>query len=143
MPPASNTKTRKDVAWRVAESMGEPVYKADPWVRSVLYALRDMMMEADPEVRIELREFGVFEVKKTRPRSKARNPRTNETVFIPARRKTRFRPGKRLREALQVPLSPSDGAASGEAAHASSDSSDSGASSNSSAAGDSGAANPS
>lgn len=116
MPPESNTKTRKDVARRVAEAMDEPVYKADPWVRAVLYAIRDIMMEADAEVRIELREFGIFEVKKTRSRSAARNPKTNETVFIPARRKTRFRPGKRLKEALQTPLSPSDAAGDTDAA---------------------------
>ncbi len=110
MPSPSRTQTRKDVARRVAETMGEPVYKADPWVRAVLGALRDIMTEADPEVRIELREFGVFEVKKTRPKPKARNPKTNETVFVPGRRKTRFRPGKRLREVLRVPLSSSDAA---------------------------------
>ena len=110
MPSPSRTQTRKDVARRVAETMDEPVYKADPWVRAVLGALRDIMMEADPEVRIELREFGVFEVKKTRPKPKARNPKTNETVFVPGRRKTRFRPGKRLREVLRVPLSSSDAA---------------------------------
>lgn len=67
-------------------------------------ALRELMAEADPEVRIELRDFGVFEVKKTKAKPKARNPKTNETVFIPARRKTHFKPSKRLREELQQPL---------------------------------------
>ena len=62
------------------------------------------MEEADPEVRIELRDFGVFEVKKTKAKPKARNPKTNETVFIQARRKTHFKPSKKLREVLQTPL---------------------------------------
>ena len=62
------------------------------------------MMEADPELRIELRDFGVFEVKKTKAKPKARNPKTNETVFIPSRRKTHFKPSKRLKEELQRPL---------------------------------------
>lgn len=62
------------------------------------------MIEADPERRIELRDFGVFEVKKTKAKPKARNPRTNETVFIPSRRKTHFKPGKRIKEVLQTPL---------------------------------------
>lgn len=105
MPDASGTQTRKDVARRVAESMGEPVYKAEPWVRAVIHAIRDIMIDADPEVRIELRDFGVFEVKKTKPRPQARNPRTNQTIFVPGRRKTHFRPGKRLKEVLQEPLS--------------------------------------
>ncbi len=125
MPDASSTQTRKDVARRVAESMGEPVYKAEPWVRAVIDAIRDIMIDADPEVRIELRDFGVFEVKKTKARPKARNPRTNQTIFVPGRRKTHFRPGKRLREVLQTPLSESpsestrrtpDGPVSGDSA---------------------------
>jgi integration host factor subunit beta len=62
------------------------------------------MVEADPEIRIELRDFGVFEVKKTKAKPKARNPKTNETVFIPSRRKTHFKPSKRLKKILQVPL---------------------------------------
>jgi integration host factor subunit beta len=46
----------------------------------------------------------VFEVKKTKAKPKARNPKTNETVFIPARRKTHFKPSKLMREELQQPL---------------------------------------
>jgi len=98
------TLTKKDVARRVAEIMDEPIYKSEPWVKAVITALGDMMLEADPELRIELRDFGVFEVKKTKAKPKARNPKTNETVFIPSRRKTHFKPSKRLKEVLQTPL---------------------------------------
>ena len=99
------TLTKKDVARRVAELRGEPIYKSEPWVTDVITALRELMLEADPEVRIELRDFGVFEVKKTKAKPKARNPKTNETVFIPSRRKTHFKPSKRVKEELQQPLS--------------------------------------
>ena len=98
------TLTKKDLAREVSASTGEPLYKCEPWVQATIEALRDLMASADPEVRIELRDFGVFEVKKTKAKPKARNPKTNETVFIPARRKTHFKPGKRLRETLQQPL---------------------------------------
>ena len=98
------TLTKKDVARRVAELMGEPIYRSEPWVKAVIAALGDLMLEADPEVRIELRDFGVFEVKKTKAKPKARNPKTNQTVFIPSRRKTHFKPSKRLKEVLQTPL---------------------------------------
>ena len=98
------TLTKKDLARHVSASLDEPLYKCEPWVQATIEALRDLMASADPEVRIELREFGVFEVKKTKAKPKARNPKTNETVFIPARRKTHFKPGKRLREELQQPL---------------------------------------
>ncbi len=102
--PRTPTLTKKDVAREVATALGEPLYKCEPWVQATIDALRDLMASADPEVRIELRDFGVFEVKKTKAKPKARNPKTNETVFIPARRKTHFKPSKRLRETLQEPL---------------------------------------
>lgn len=104
MPKRSETLTKKDVARRVADLMDEPIYKSEPWVSAVINAIGDLMLEADPEVRIELRDFGVFEVKKTKAKPKARNPKTNETVFIPSRRKTHFKPSKRLKEVLQTPL---------------------------------------
>ena len=106
MPKRSNssTLTKKDVARRVAELLDEPIYKSEPWVGAVITALGELMIEADPEVRIELRDFGVFEVKKTKAKPKARNPKTNETVFIPSRRKTHFKPSKRLKQVLQTPL---------------------------------------
>ncbi|MCH8133350.1 MAG: integration host factor subunit beta [Myxococcales bacterium] len=104
MTERSTTLTKKDVARRVAEIMGEPIYKSEPWVKAVIMALGDLMIEADPELRIELRDFGVFEVKKTKAKPKARNPKTNETVFIPSRRKTHFKPSKRLKAVLQTPL---------------------------------------
>ena len=104
MATSAKTLTKKDVARRVAELMEEPIYKSEPWVGAVVEALGELMLEADPEVRIELRDFGVFEVKKTKAKPKARNPKTNETVFIPSRRKTHFKPSKRLKSVLQRPL---------------------------------------
>ena len=104
MSDSAKTLTKKDVARRVADLMDEPIYKTEPWVGAVVSALGELMLEADPEVRIELRDFGVFEVKKTKAKPKARNPKTNETVFIPSRRKTHFKPSKRLKEVLQTPL---------------------------------------
>ena len=108
MSERSKTLTKKDVARRVSELVKEPIYKCEPWVASVIEAMGELMMEADPEVRIELRDFGVFEVKKTRAKPKARNPKTNETVFIPSRRKTHFKPSKKLKAVLQQPLSDLD-----------------------------------
>ncbi|WP_263786949.1 HU family DNA-binding protein [Salinibacter grassmerensis] len=99
-----DTATKKDVARRVADMQDCPLYEAKEQVRSVLTALGDLMIEADPERRIELRNFGVFEVKKTKAKPTARNPKTNEPMFVPSRRKTLFRPGKRVEEVLKTPL---------------------------------------
>jgi len=54
--------------------------------------------------RIEIRGFGSWEVKRTNARPRARNPRTGEEVYVPARRKVGFKPGKILRDALSIPL---------------------------------------
>jgi len=98
------TYTKRDLVRKVSEKMDEPMVKTKPWVENVLTAIRDTLMEADPTCRIELRDFGVFEVKKTKAKPKARNPRTNEEIYVPEHRKTHFKPSKYLREFLQIPL---------------------------------------
>jgi integration host factor subunit beta len=98
------TLTKKDVARRVAKDMKEPIYKTEPWVNAVMDAIKALMIEADPEVRIELRDFGVFEVKKTKAKPQARNPKTDAYVAIPARRKTHFKPSKSIKNVLYQPI---------------------------------------
>ncbi|MCY3018184.1 MAG: HU family DNA-binding protein [Planctomycetota bacterium] len=51
------------------------------------------------EGRLELRDFGVFEVRVKEAR-KARNPRTGEEVMAPERRRVRFRAGKIMEERI-------------------------------------------
>src|SRR5581483_274219 len=50
--------------------------------------------------RIELRNFGVFEVKRRKPR-KARNPRTGEKVDVEAKNVVTFKPGKEMEERVR------------------------------------------
>lgn len=52
------------------------------------------------EGRIELRKFGVFEVKQRKPR-KARNPRTGERVDVEAKNVVTFQPGKVMEEQVR------------------------------------------
>ena len=98
------TYTKRDLVRKVAEQMDEPMVQSEPWVEAVLVAIRETMMSADPTCRIELRDFGVFEVKKTKAKPRARNPKTNEEIYVPARRKTHFKPSKLLKEFLKQPL---------------------------------------
>ena len=49
--------------------------------------------------RVELRNFGIFEVR-LRAARKGRNPRTNERVNVPRRVAVSFRPGKEMAERL-------------------------------------------
>ena len=66
--------------------------------------LFDAMREAITEGnRIEIRGLGSWKVSVTNPRPNARNPRTGERVYVPARRKVGFRPGKVLKKELFRP----------------------------------------
>lgn len=98
------TYTKRDIVRKVSENMDEPMVRVEPWVDSVIDAIRDTMMEANPTCRIEIRDFGVFEVKKTKAKPKARNPKTNEVIYVPEHRKTHFKPSKMLKEFLRQPL---------------------------------------
>ncbi len=102
------TVTKKEVAKRVAKMMGQKIYITEGFVNAVFQALREILSEADPEIRIEIRDFGVFEVKETKAKPKARNPRTGEIIYVPARRKTHFKPGKLLKDILKEPLHKED-----------------------------------
>lgn len=63
-------------------------------------SLLDMMSGAlSGGERIEIRGFGSFSVSHRAPRM-GRNPRSGESVAIPAKRVPHFKPGKALREAV-------------------------------------------
>ena len=81
----------------MADSIGCKNNQTLDMVDSLFEAMRDALIEGN---RIEIRGFGVLEVKNTKPKPAARNPRTGEIVYVPARRKTHFKPGKQLKEAL-------------------------------------------
>lgn len=98
------TYTKRDIVRRVAEANDEAMIKVEPWVDSVIVAMREIMMSANTECRIEIRDFGVFEVKETKAKPKARNPKTNEVIYVPAHRKTHFKPSKLLKSFLRQPL---------------------------------------
>jgi len=98
------TVTKKEVAKRVSKKLSQKIYVTEDFVNAVFESLREILSEANPEIRIEIRDFGVFEIKETKPKPKARNPRTGEIIYVPARRKTHFKPGKLLKDILKKPL---------------------------------------
>src|SRR5947207_1044621 len=59
------------------------------------------------EGRIELRNFGVFEVKQRKPR-KARNPRTGARVDVEAKNVVTFQPGKTMEERVRKYAKPTE-----------------------------------
>ena len=65
---------------------------AESAVNAIIGALKNARAQGE---RIELRGFGVFEVR-PRKRGIGRNPRTGQEIVIPPGKSTRFRPGKNL-----------------------------------------------
>jgi integration host factor subunit beta len=86
--------TKKDMSKAIAEEMGITQGQAREVVQRVFDGITDTLLN---EGRIELRNFGVFEVKRRKPR-KARNPRTGENVFVPAKLVVTFKPGREMEE---------------------------------------------
>jgi integration host factor subunit beta len=102
------TLTRKDVEEKMEFKLSGKKVTKKLIVDSLFDSLRELLMSADPIIRIEIRDFGVFEVKKTRPKPKARNLKTGEFVFVPGRRKMHFKPGKILKTFLKEKMEGQD-----------------------------------
>ena len=94
------TITKKDLAHAVAHELGYGREPALGLVSRLFEAMREELTEGN---RIEIRGFGVFVVKPTKPKPAARNPRTGEITPVPARRKAHFKPGKLLAQGLHKP----------------------------------------
>ena len=91
------TITKKDLAQIIFEEMGCRKVLAMNMVDRLFQEMRETLTEGN---RIEVRGFGTLEVRETKPKPNARNPKTGEVFFIPARKKAHFKPGKELREGL-------------------------------------------
>jgi len=74
----------------------------DVLISQAVYArLKDAIVETLLEVgRIELRNFGVFEVRQRKAR-KARNPRTGAEVMVPSKNVVTFKAGKIMEEKIE------------------------------------------
>ena len=88
--------TKKDLIDRIAESTGTKHALAK---RVVQRFLDEVTFELAQGNRLEFRDFGFFETKITRARA-AQNPRTLQTVQVPAKRRVVFRVGRAVKERL-------------------------------------------
>ena len=85
----------------VSKKTGISIDRCTIMVETILNIIVKILAEADPEVRIEIRGFGTIEVVRAAAKPAARNPRTNEVVYVPAHRKVRFKAGKYLSSVLK------------------------------------------
>ncbi|HWL11085.1 MAG TPA: HU family DNA-binding protein [Planctomicrobium sp.] len=86
--------TKKEIVKTISEECGLTQLKTKEIVQKTFEAIIDTLVT---ESRIELRNFGVFEVKKRAAR-KARNPRSGERVDVPEKFVVTFKPGKEMEE---------------------------------------------
>ena len=93
------TTTRKELVNEISEALGLKKTQIYPIIDSLFDVMREHLVDGN---RIEIRGFGALEVKDTKPKPSARNPRTGAQISVPARRKAKFKPGKILKEALRA-----------------------------------------
>jgi nucleoid DNA-binding protein len=89
--------TKKEIVKQIADRIGETQLKTKEIVQQTFDAIVDTLIE---QGRIELRNFGVFEVKQRKAR-KARNPRTGEKVDVAPKCVVTFKPGKEMEERVR------------------------------------------
>lgn len=89
--------TKKEIVKTISEEIGLTQLKTKEIVQKTFDAIVETLVD---ERRIELRNFGVFEVKKRAAR-KARNPRTGQRVEVPEKFVVTFKPGKEMEEKVR------------------------------------------
>src|SRR5437899_6315610 len=98
------TLTKRDLVVRISEESGLIQQQVLVVLQKVLDYVAEALAKGD---KVELRNFGVFEVKVRKARI-GRNPNAPETdVPIPQRSVVKFKPGKQMRTAvLKLPPPP-------------------------------------
>ena len=89
--------TKKEIVKQISDKLGLTQLKTKEIVQFTFDAIVDTLLT---EKRIELRNFGVFEVKRRKAR-KARNPRTGEKVDVGPKNVVTFKPGKEMEERIR------------------------------------------
>jgi nucleoid DNA-binding protein len=86
--------TKRDLVIRISNETGQTQQEVLDVVQKTFDYISEALSKGD---RVELRNFGVFEVKTRRPRI-GRNPNAPESdVPIPARSVVKFKAGKEMR----------------------------------------------
>ena len=90
--------TKKEIVRTISEEIGLTQLQTKEIVQKTFDAIVETLVD---EGRIELRNFGVFEVKKRMARQ-ARNPKTGEKVMVGETATVKFKPGRVVEERLAM-----------------------------------------
>ena len=91
--------TKKEIVRTISDEIGLTQQKTKEIVQKTFETIIEVLAT---EQRVELRNFGVFEVKKRAARS-ARNPRTSAKVEVPEKWVVTFKPGKEMKQRISEP----------------------------------------
>jgi integration host factor subunit beta len=94
------TVTKRELCERIAKKTGYAQVVTKDVVQNFLDEIVEELSRGN---RMEFRNFGVFDTRLQAPR-KARNPRTNEVVHVPAKAVVSFKVGKEMQEKAQESL---------------------------------------
>ena len=89
--------TKRELVIQVADKLGMTQHEVATVIQNMFDTVTDTLVEGN---RLEIRNFGVFEVKKRDARV-GRNPRTGDKVPIPQKSVAFFKPGKVLKQMVQ------------------------------------------
>lgn len=91
---------KKDIINQVAQRTGVKKELAARLVNETFTILREALCSTDSETKVGIRDFGAFEVRRSKATT-ARNPRTNEKIALGPRMRIHFHPGQFLKEHLK------------------------------------------
>lgn len=89
--------TKKEIVKTISDKTGLTQLQIKEIVQLTFDGIVETLLE---EGRVELRNFGVFQVKSRKAR-KARNPRTGRQVEVPEKFVVTFKPGKEMEARVQ------------------------------------------
>ncbi len=92
--------TKRELVIDVAERLGYTQNEVSAVIQSTLDTITDSLAHGN---RLEIRNFGVFELKIRESRI-GRNPRTGDAVPIEEKRVAVFKPGKALKERVEAEI---------------------------------------
>ncbi len=90
---------RTELVEKVAMQAGLTKTQADAAIKAFVETVTEALKEGD---KISLKGFGTFEVRERNERT-ARNPRTGETIIVPATTIPAFKASSALKKELKVP----------------------------------------
>ena len=94
---ADRTVTKRELCERIAKKTGYAQMITKEIIQLFLDEITEELARGN---RIEFRNFGVLDTRVQAPR-RARNPKTDESVYVPAKGVVSFKAGKVMRERIQ------------------------------------------